>query len=123
MPAPTIVIAQSDPDIAEELARDLHAHFARVAIAEDLEELRTMLLRHEVRVAVLDLEFLSMDEIHDLAGRRGDVMIVCTHRLPDEQMWMDALNAGAAELCHPYDLHTILHAAHCAAARHTPLAA
>jgi len=123
MPAPTIVIAQSDPDIAEELARDLHAHFARVAVAQDLEELRTMLLRHEARVAVLDLEFLSMDEIHDLAGMRGDLMIVCTHRLPDEQMWMEALNAGAAELCHPYDLHTILHAAHSVSTRHMPLAA
>ena len=101
MPAPTIVIAQSDPAIAERMAKDLHAHFARVAVAQDPEELREMLQRHEARVAVLDLEFLNMDEIRDLAESCGDLMIVCTHRLPDEQMWMDALSAGAVEFCHP----------------------
>jgi DNA-binding NarL/FixJ family response regulator len=111
MPSPTVVIAQRDPGIARGLASDLHAHFARVAVAQNAGELRELLQRHEARVAVLDLELVSIEEVRKLSALFGDLVIVCTHRSPDEQMWMSALNAGAVEFCHPQDLHTILHAA------------
>jgi DNA-binding NarL/FixJ family response regulator len=117
MPAPTIVIAQSDPGTEQGLAKDLHAHFARIAVAKSKEELRTMLLRQEVRAAVLDLEIVSLKEVRELAGDFDDLAIICTHRSPDDRMWMDALNAGADEFCHPGDLHSILHAARGATAR------
>jgi hypothetical protein len=29
-----------------------------------------------------------------------NLAIVCTHRSPDERMWIVALEAGATELCH-----------------------
>ena len=87
MPSSTVVIAQNDPTIAQGLANDLHAHFGRVAVAEDAVELRTLLLRHEARVAVLDLEvcesggstsvgsqFLQSDDcLHTSLPRRADV--------------------------------------------------
>jgi DNA-binding NarL/FixJ family response regulator len=110
MPSPTIVIAQHDPGIAKGLARDLCPHFARVLLAEDARALRDLLQHHEARVAVLDLELISIEEVHRLSALFGDLLIVCTHRSPDEQMWTAALNAGAAEFCHPQDLRTILHA-------------
>ncbi len=123
MPSPTVVIAQNDPNIAQGLANDLHAHFARVAVAENAEELRTMLPRHEARVAVLDLELLHLEEVRQLARIFDDLTIVCTHRSPDERMWMAALNAGAIEFCHPQDIHSILRAARTAPKQHLPLAA
>jgi DNA-binding NtrC family response regulator len=123
MPAPIIVIAQSDPGVARDLAKDLHCHFAHVAVAQDPTELRTMLLQHEARVAVLDLDMVSMEDIRDLTGTFDDLVIVCTHHSPDEQMWMDALSAGAVEFCHPGDLHTILRAARSAPPRHLKLVA
>jgi DNA-binding NtrC family response regulator len=123
MPAPIIVIAQSDPAVARDLANDLHCHFARVIVAQDPMELRNMLLQHEARVAVLDLDLVSMEDIRDLAGSFDDLVIVCTHHCPNEQMWMDALSAGAVEFCHPGDLHTILRAAHNAPPRHMKLVA
>lgn len=110
MPAPAIVIAQSDPAIARDLANDLHAHFARVVVATSAAELRTLLLRHEARVAVLDLEVVNLDEVRNLANSFEDLAIVCTHRSPDERMWMDALNSGAVEFCHPLDIRSILRA-------------
>jgi DNA-binding NtrC family response regulator len=117
MPLPTIVIAQRDQSIAQKLANELHPHFARVAVTQDAIELRTMLLRHEARVAVLDLELVNLDEVHQLAHTFDDLTIVCTHRSPDEQMWMAALDAGAVEFCHAQDVHSILRASRIAAKR------
>jgi DNA-binding NarL/FixJ family response regulator len=123
MPSTTVVIAQSDPRIAQGLANDLHAHFARVAVAQSASELRAMLLRHEARVAVLDLDVLDIEEVRKLADTFCDLAIVCTHRSPDEQMWMAALNAGAVEFCHPQDLHSILRASRTTVQRHMAFAA
>jgi DNA-binding NarL/FixJ family response regulator len=110
MPLPTVVIAQTEPAIALELANDLHAHFARVAVAESTTELRQLLLHNEARVAVLDLELVSVEEVRQLSHTFGDLTIVCTHRSPDERLWMSALSAGAVEFCHPQDILAILRA-------------
>lgn len=123
MPSPTIVVAQNDPTIAQELTNDLHAHFARVAVAANAEDLRTMLLRHDARIAVLDLELLKMEDVRQLAHIFDDLTIVCTHRSPDERMWMAALDAGAVEFCHPLDIHSILRASRMAPKQHLPIAA
>ena len=110
MPSPTLVIAQKDPNVALGLAGDLEAHFARVEVANNPFELRTMLLRHEARVAVIDLEIVSTEELRQMARTFPDLAIVCTHRSPDERMWMAALGAGAVEFCHPGDIRSILRA-------------
>jgi len=110
MPSPTVVIAQNDPCIAQELEKNLYAHFARVAMAKNAMELHTMLLRNEARVAVLDLELVNLVEVNKLASTFDDLIVVCTHRSPDERMWMAALKAGAVEFCHPQDLRSILRA-------------
>ncbi len=123
MPSPTVVIGQKDPTIAMELAKHLHAHFARVAVAESAEELRAVLLRHEARVAVLDLELVDVKEVRQLAQVFEDLAIVCTHRSPDERMWMAALNAGAVEFCHPKDIRSILRASRTATKQHFDIAA
>lgn len=117
MPIPTVIVAQNDPDTAQVLSNDLHAHFARIAVAKSASELRTMLLRHEARLAVLDLEMIGIDEVRQLASTFYDLSIVCTHRSPDERMWMTALGAGAVEFCHPEDIRSILRASRSAAKR------
>ena len=123
MPSPTIVIAQKDSIIAQDLATDLHAHFARVAVAKDALELRILLLRESARVAVLDLELVSLEEIRQLSRNSSDLTIVCTHRSPDERMWMAALNSGAVEFCHPQDIRSILRADRTAQRRRAATAA
>jgi hypothetical protein len=106
-----------------ELANRLHAHFARVAVAESAMDLRTMLLRHEARVAVLDMELVDAEEVRQFARRFEDLTIVCTHRAPDEHMWLTALNAGAAEFCHPQDIRSILRASRNGPGRQLAIAA
>ncbi len=123
MPLPTVVIAQKDPYITGELANDLHAHFARVAVANSGVELRTLLLRHEARVAVLDLELIGLEEIRRMSDSFDDLVIVGTHRSPDEKLWMAALNAGAAEFCHPQDIRSILRASRSVTKHHVAIAA
>jgi len=115
MPSPTVVIAQNDPCTAQALVNDLQAHFTRVDVVESATELRTILLRHEARVVVLDLELVNLAEVNYLAHAFDDLTIVCTHRSPDERMWMAALRAGAVEFCHPQDLRSILRATRTAA--------
>jgi DNA-binding NarL/FixJ family response regulator len=117
MPLSTVVIAQSDPRTAQGIAEDLHAHFAKVAIAQSAVELHDLLLRHEARIAVLDLEIVNLEEVRKLSEAFDGLAIICTHRSPDERLWMAALNAGAIEFCHPLDLHSILRATHSAAQR------
>jgi len=79
-------------------------------MAKNAMELHTMLLRNEARVAVLDLELVNLVEVNKLASTFDDLIVVCTHRSPDERMWMAALKAGAVEFCHPQDLRSILRA-------------
>ena len=122
MPLSTVIIVQNDPQIAQELANDLHAHFARVAVAESTAELRALLPRHQARVAVLDTEIVSLAEIGQLVDAFRNLVVVATHRSPDERMWMAALNAGAVEFCHPQDLRSILRASR-ATKRHLSTAA
>ena len=107
---PTVVIAQNDPVVAQGLANDLHAHFVRVDVAENMMGLRALLLCHEARVAVLDLEVVDVEDVRQLARTFCNLTIVCTHRAPDERMWMAALNAGAVEFCHPDDIRSIVRA-------------
>jgi hypothetical protein len=33
---------------------------------------------------------------------------VCTHRIPDEEMWMAALSAGACDVCPADDVNNVL---------------
>jgi hypothetical protein len=123
MPSPTVVIAQKDPAVAAGLANDLHVHFAQIAVASSALELRTLLLRREARVAVLDLELVSVEEVRQLARSFDDLTIVCTHRSPDERMWMAALGAGAVEFCLPQDIRSILRASRTGAKPHFAIAA
>jgi DNA-binding NarL/FixJ family response regulator len=117
MPLPALVIAQHDGSIAQRLADELYPHYADVAVTDDAMELRTMLLRYKARVAVLDLELVSLEEVSQLASTFSDLTIVCTHESPDEQMWTAALNAGAVEFCQTQDLRSILRASRTVAKR------
>lgn len=103
-----VVIAQNNASVAARLANDLHPHFAQVTVTESITELRTFLEHQDAQVAVLDMEVITLEEVRQLACTFKDLNIVCTHRSPDERMWMAALKAGAIECCHHADIHSIL---------------
>lgn len=104
----TVVIAHNDPEVSPELANELRLHAARVVVAEDASELFALLLLHKARVAVLDLDLAKLEEVRQLARTYCDLTIICTHPSPDDRVWVDTLDAGPVDVCHPDDIRSML---------------
>ena len=107
----SVIVAQSNTKTAEMLAKALYNHFRVVHLAGDLNELRQAIPRYRADVAILDLELAALSEVQQLKQEFTATTIVCTHRLADETMWMDALAAGAVDCCYSSDVRAIVLAA------------
>ncbi len=107
----TVVLALSNPRCAEILAVALHAHFGAVAAVHAPEHLRPALLKARASVAILDLEMVSLAELETLHSDFPQVLLLCTHRVPDEEMWAAALSRGAADCFPVSDVRNIVAAA------------
>ena len=78
---------------------------------DSLDELRQAVPRHRADVAIVDLELASLNDVVQFKREFSATTIVCTHRLADEKMWMDALAAGASDCCYSSDVRAIVLAA------------
>ncbi|HWR37113.1 MAG TPA: hypothetical protein VN622_14715 [Clostridia bacterium] len=107
----SIVVAQSDCVAAEHLAATLHRYFRLVAVARDIDEMRRSILHHRAHVAIIDLELVDFPELREICHEFDQVAVVCTHRVPDEQMWTESLASGAADCCEINDVKGIVTAA------------
>ena len=112
----SVVIVQSDPQLAVLLADSLRQHFRTVHTITTLAELRAAVLKHRAMVVVLDVELTSLAEVQQLRRDFKNLCIVCTHRLAGEDMWSEVLSAGATDICCSSDISGIL----AATLRHTP---
>lgn len=104
----SVVLQQSDPQIAQSLASSLSDSFKLVQVNGSLGELRRSIARHRAGVAVLDMEEISLSDVEILSREFPGINIVCTHRLADEKLWAEALNAGAADVCPSNDTAAIV---------------
>lgn len=111
-----VVILQSDERIAESVASALCDSFHSVEFAKSLTELRRTVARHKAGIAIVDMEMAPLSEVRKLSREFPQTAIVCTHRLPDEAMWTDALTAGAADICASSDVPAIVRSAQGSAA-------
>lgn len=107
----TVVIAQSDPKNAEVLAASLRNHFRAVHTAGSYDEARNAVPKNRADLLVLDLELAPLDEVTRLRAEMPATGIICTHRLADEELWAQALAAGALDCCHNSDVRGIVLAA------------
>lgn len=107
----SVVVLQSDFRIAQSLIASLCNSFHSVHLVRSLDELRSNIAKHRADVLILDLEVASVSEIGRLCHDFPRVCIVCTHRLADEEMWTEALSAGAVDICPSSDTRGILTAA------------
>jgi DNA-binding NarL/FixJ family response regulator len=107
----SVVVAQSNGKTAEVLAKSLYNHFRVVNVACNLDELRFAIPRHRADVAIVDLELAPLNQVQMLTREFAATRVICTHRLADEKMWMDALAAGAADCCYTSDVRAIVLAA------------
>ena len=94
-----VVVANNDSQAASQLAASLNPHFRTVSVARSLDEVRHAIPKHRAHLAIVDLELASVQDVQRLAHEFGHTKIVCTHRIPDEEMWASALAAGAIDCC------------------------
>jgi DNA-binding response OmpR family regulator len=104
----SVVVLQKDPTIAQSLAAGLRSLFQSVHVAGSDRELRDLVVQNLPEVAVLDVEGLQFADVEKLHQDFPSLSILCTHRVPDEEMWMAALEAGAVDVCPSYDVEAIL---------------
>src|SRR5919109_3026384 len=111
MHGPTILIANSDPGNAAVLTEALRDYSRSVLVVRSPEELRAAVPKHRATTVIADLETVPLPEIERLHNNFSHLSIICTHRVPDEQMWADSLAAGAIDCCHNRDFNGIAQAA------------
>jgi len=105
------VIYLKDPGTAQALVVSLSEHFGPVSLVGRYEEVRSTVARQHADVLVLDLEALDAEAaglsrahaVRDLHREFPALCIVATHRLADDQVWTEAMNEGAADVCQPRD--------------------
>ena len=102
-----VVVLEKDPRVARSLVGGLRPHFA-VDVTRSREELRDEVARHQPEAVVLNIEYWRLTEVESLHRDFPKLPIVCTHRIPDEEMWMAALEAGASDVCPADDVGNVL---------------
>jgi DNA-binding NtrC family response regulator len=104
----SVVLLASDPKTAQSLAGGLRAHFHAVHITGSRDELREKVARNRPGAVVFDIESSRLADVENLHRDFPALPIVCTHRIPDEAMWMAALEAGAVDVCPADDVNNVL---------------
>ena len=105
-----VVIANRDSQSAAQLAASLNTYFRNVSVVRSLDEVRHAIPMHRAQLAILDLEMASVKDVEQLAREFNHTSIVCTHRIPDDEMWAAALAAGAIDCCQNADVASIVQA-------------
>ena len=100
------VVYHNDPRTAQALVVSLSEHVGPVNLIRRYEDIRSAIARHRAHVLVLDLETLDRatsrsNAVRDLHREFPSLCIVATHRLADDQVWTEAMNQGAADVCEP----------------------
>jgi chemotaxis response regulator CheB len=104
----SIVVLQHNPTLAQSLAGELRSHFPVVHLTHSRDELREKMAKARPEAIVLDMECSHLSDVQNLHLEFPSVPIVCTHRIPDEDLWMAALDAGAADVCAAGDVDDVL---------------
>jgi chemotaxis response regulator CheB len=103
----SVVVLENNPGLARSLAGGLRSHFL-VHVTRSREELRDDVVRTNPEAVVVNLEHWVLADVESLHHDFPTLPIVCTHRVPDEDMWMAALDAGASDVCPADDVANVL---------------
>jgi DNA-binding NtrC family response regulator len=102
-----VVVLEKDPRVALLLAGALRPRFS-VHVTRSREDLRDDVVKNRPEAVVVNIEEWRLADIEKLHHDFPKLPIVCTHRIPDEEMWMAALEAGASDVCPVDDAGIIL---------------
>lgn len=108
--AQSVVVFEKDPAVADSLAGGLRSHFSVLSVrrTQSHKDLRDNVAQNNPRAIILNIESWPLSAVESLHHDFPDLPIVCTHRVPDEEMWMAALTAGAADMCPSDDVTDVL---------------
>lgn len=99
-----VVIVESDPRVATSLSSQFHSvQFSRTG-----NELRERVARSRPQAVILDMEQSRLSDVRNLRAEFPSLPIVCTHRVPDEELWVAALEAGASDVCSTDDVQSVV---------------
>jgi DNA-binding response OmpR family regulator len=104
----SVVILESDPKVAQSLAGRLSSHFHSVHLTRSRDELRERVAKNRPQAVILDMEYSPLTDVRSLRRDFPTLPIVCTHRVPDEELWVAALEAGASDVCPADDVQNVL---------------
>jgi DNA-binding response OmpR family regulator len=104
----SVVVVESNPQLAQSLAGGLSNYFPMVDLALPGEELRKRVAQSRPQAVVLDMEYSRLSDVRNLHSDFPSLPIVCTHRVPDEELWVAALEAGASDVCAADDVQHVL---------------
>ena len=103
----SVIIAEHDPSAARALMSFLDHHVGAVRLANSRTELESALPHEPVDLLIADLETVALDDVARIT-RDFHLPVICVHRIPDEDMWAAALEAGALDMCLRTDAGAIL---------------
>ncbi|MFZ0318580.1 MAG: hypothetical protein WAL56_05590 [Candidatus Sulfotelmatobacter sp.] len=106
----SVVVLETDPRVAQSLAGKLSSYFNAVHLTLSGEEMRERVAKNRPEAVVLDIENSHLTDVRGLHHDFPSLPIVCTHRLPDEELWVAALEAGASDVCPSDDVQNVLSA-------------
>jgi DNA-binding NarL/FixJ family response regulator len=98
-----VVLLQCDPNVAESMAASLSESFPSIHATQSMDKFQISIAKHHPAVVIVDLEMISIPDVERLCHDFSDVKVICTHRLADEEMWTQALSAGAVDVCGAHD--------------------
>jgi DNA-binding response OmpR family regulator len=104
----SVVVLESDSRLAQSLAGGLSSHFKSVHLTRSRDELRERIARNRPEAVILDMESSRLTDVRNLHRDFPSLPIVCTHRVPDEELWIAALEAGASDVCPADDVPKVL---------------
>jgi DNA-binding NarL/FixJ family response regulator len=105
------VVLESDPKLAKSLAGGLSSHFNSVHLTRSRDELRDRVAKNRPEVVILDMEYSRLTDVSNLHHEFPSLPIVCTHRVPDDELWIAAMEAGASDVCPADDVQNVLSSA------------
>jgi DNA-binding NarL/FixJ family response regulator len=104
----SVVVLESDPKVARSLAGSLSPHFQSVHLTRSGDELRARVAQSRPEVVILDMEYSRLADVRNLHQDFPSVPIVCTYRVPDDELWIAAMEAGASDVCPADDIQNVL---------------
>ncbi len=104
----SVVVVESDAKLAQSLAGGLSSHFHSVQLTRSAEELRERVAKNRPQAVIVDMETSRLSDVRNLHQDFPLLPIVCTHRVPDDELWIAALEAGASDVCPADDVQKVL---------------